>query len=827
MTPDHNSNRRGHNPRDPFDRDDPILDACLAEILGGETPPDLSDRILAAFLAQSGATASDDRSAQPRSTETLPTAPMPSRMPQVLPEPLAPAVLASGNGHLSVPAGAPRPLPNLALPAEALPAEALPSLADQLRQHHRRMQWMGLAAGLLVLLGGLAALKVLPDSKNGGGSNVAVQVNPAGANGTLAARQQATTEQANRKQRPGNRSRITVPGAGAGAPDQQTPVASNAEAAMATDSDGDHADGDDSDDDPLPERGWRHDPAAVAGTGGSTAGNAGANGELASAASPDSSRDAAMGHPTGGAVSSDADVIAYINALIRQRWEEAGVSPSAKATDAEWCRRVYLDVIGRIPTAEESLRFASDRAKDKRARLVDRLLDSDEYIEDFARNWTTIWTNILVGRNGGTEPNTLVSRDGLQQYLRRSFLRNKPYDQFVTDLVSAEGSNRPGTQDFNGAVNFLLHNLDENAAPATAKTAKIFLGVQVQCTQCHNHPFNDWKQNRFWEFNSFFRQARAQRVSQGDDASVRLIDADFMGEGMGGAQDAEVYYELRNGLLKAAWPVFVDGTAINPSGLVSDVNRRDELARLIVGSPMMPQALVNRLWGHFLGYGFTKPIDDMGPHNTPSHPELLERLAGDFAGHGFDLKQLIRWITLSEPYGLSSRVTDKNKVDDPTTGERPLFSHFYLRQMRPEELFHSLIVATNAQNVGGGDYAAVEQRKNEWLRQFTISFGTDENDETTTFNGTIPQTLMMWNGELVNNATSGAQGTYLHSVAVADTKSSQKINQLFTTALSRKPSAEELRIANEVWRLRGGDTMAALQDVWWVVLNSNEFIFNH
>jgi hypothetical protein len=147
--------------------------------------------------------------------------------------------------------------------------------------------------------------------------------------------------------------------------------------------------------------------------------------------------------------------------------------------------------------------------------------------------------------------------------------------------------------------------------------------------------------------------------------------------------------------------------------------------------------------------------------------------------------------------------------------------------MRPEELFHSLIVATNAQNVGGGDYAAVEQRKNEWLRQFTISFGTDENDETTTFNGTIPQTLMMWNGELVNNATSGAQGTFLYSVAIADTKSSQKINQLFTTALSRKPSSEELRIANEVWRLRGGDTMAALQDVWWVVLNSNEFIFNH
>jgi len=217
----------------------------------------------------------------------------------------------------------------------------------------------------------------------------------------------------------------------------------------------------------------------------------------------------------------------------------------------------------------------------------------------------------------------------------------------------------------------------------------------------------------------------------------------------------------------------------------------------------------------------------MGAHNPPSHPELLDRLAADFAGHGYDIKQLIRWITLSEAYSLSSRITPRNAIDNPEAGERPLFSHFYLRQMRAEELYNSLIVATGAEGAGGGDFAAQEQRKNEWLAQFTIAFGTDENDETTSFNGTIPQVLMMWNGELINTATGGQQGTLLYNVASADSKNAAKINHLFTTALSRKPTKREADMANQMWASHDGNSLAALQDVWWVVLNSSEFIFNH
>ncbi len=540
--------------------------------------------------------------------------------------------------------------------------------------------------------------------------------------------------------------------------------------------------------------------------------------------------------PTTPGVSSDRDVIAYINKYIRQGWTDNGIVPSAPATEYEWCRRVYLDLLGRVPKVEELTKFSSDRSPDRRLNLVRKLTESDEYVEEYARNFTTQWTNILIGRTGGTGNRTNVSRTGMQQYLRRAFLTNKPYDEMVYELVSAEGANQPGEKDYQGAVNFLLDNLDEKAAPATAKVAKVFLGLQVQCTQCHNHPFNDWKQDAFWQMNAFFRQTQALRSAPRNqrDAVVRLRDGDFRGEGQpADPKEAEIYWEQRNGVLKVSFPVFVDGTPIkSKSGFVGDVRRRDELAKMIRSSPQMSKAIVNRTWGHFFGYGFTKPIDDMGPHNQATHPELLDKLGADFAKQGFDLRQLIRWITLSEAYSLSSKFvgdhkhhTGGNYKDDPSRGERPLFSHFYLRQMRAEELYESLIAASDAQKARGS-YEEQEKMKNQWLRQFAVAFGTDENDETTTFNGTIPQTLMMWNGELIQKAISGEGGTMLHRVAT-DPKVKDKIGYLYMAALGRGPTKAEKDVAEVAWKNHRGDALKAVQDVFWVVLNSNEFILQH
>ncbi len=522
--------------------------------------------------------------------------------------------------------------------------------------------------------------------------------------------------------------------------------------------------------------------------------------------------------------------VAFINKEIRQVWTDNNLTPSPPALDQEWCRRVYLDIIGRIPSVQELREFVTSKETDKKVKLVSKLLYDDKYTEEYARTATTKWTNILIGRNGGTEQNTLTSRPGMQKYLRDAFARNKPYDKMVYELVTATGATAPGAENYNGAANFLVMKLDENGAQATAQTAKVFLGLQVQCTQCHNHPFNEWKQKKFWEFNAFFRQTKALRKfvpGTRDVASAELINQDFAGEGSGGdATEAILYYELRNGLLESAFPVFVDGTAVSKSGYLSDCDRRTELGKMILKSEYMDKTIANRMWAHFMGYGFTKPVDDMGPHNAATHPALLTYLGQEVRKNSFNLKELIRWIVLSEPYSLSSRGVPGNKADDPLLGETPKFTHFYLRGMGAEELYESLLVATEAHKTRGS-YEEQEKAKTDWLQQFTIAFGTDEGDEATTFNGTIPQALMMFNGDLIKIATDVKPGSFLGKVAASNLKPASKIEFIFESALSRSPTGKEIEAGNYLLTKRNGDTAAALQDLSWVVLNSNEFILQH
>ena len=565
-----------------------------------------------------------------------------------------------------------------------------------------------------------------------------------------------------------------------------------------------------------------------------------------------------------GPRSSDASqLVEVIDEHIRQAWEENKLRPARRATDEEWCRRIYLDLLGRIPTVQELDEYAGKRSSSKRIDLVDRLLGS-EYLKDYSDNWTTVWTNVLIGRTGGRDRRSLTNRPALEDYLRRSLLENKPYDQLTRELITASGSVYPGGEDFNGAANFLIEKLGENGLQATAKTAEIFLGTAVQCTQCHNHPFNEYRQNQFWELNAFFRQARARNMRDPDAENRFLgsvVNQNFAGEGRqvyrdsrreifleekdgklvdrdaSQLYDAPIYYELRNGQLQVAYPVFIDGTSLadrlkekNPdfatSGYLEHVDRREELAGMIVASRQFEQALVNRMWAHFFGFGFTKPFDDMGPHNPPSHPELLEQLGAAFRSSGFDTKALMRWIVLSEPYALSSRTSSGNRGDDPALGVTPMFSRFYMRQMQAEQLYESLLVATQA------DETVKDSRRDNlrerWLRQFNTAFGTDDGGEASTFDGSIPQALTLMNGELIRRACSTGSGSFLDKIAGDHELSNrEKIRYLYRAALARSPSKDETNVCNALLASRGGDVVGCLQDIWWAVLNSNEFILIH
>ena len=448
------------------------------------------------------------------------------------------------------------------------------------------------------------------------------------------------------------------------------------------------------------------------------------------------------------------------------------------------------------------------------------MLTDDNYVEEYARHWATVWSNVLVGRTGGSAE-SLADREGLEQYLRQSLAKNKPYDQIVRELLTATGSSKPGTEGYNGAVNFLLAGLSKDATLATARVSRVFLGRQLQCAQCHKHPDQGWPQEQFWSLDAFFRQMQAEQAGDG----MRLVNVDFSGEGQN-STEGEVFYETPTGLLKTAFPAFLDGTKIPPSGQLAEVDRRAELARLVVASPEMPRALVNRVWAHFFGYGFTQPIDDMGPQNPPSNPELFDRLSEQFAAHHFDLKDLIRWIALSDAFGRSSKLNTLASKDMPEAGAVALFSRYYSRQMQAEEVYNSLVHAAQIRKTAA-NAADIEKARVDWLAQFSRQMGTDAADEESHFNGSMRQSLIMMNGDLMRRAASSKSEGLLKSVAGSSLKFEDKVQHLFLSAVSREPNKKEFDAARTILKNSAGDQAAALEDIWWALLNSNEFILDH
>jgi hypothetical protein len=498
--------------------------------------------------------------------------------------------------------------------------------------------------------------------------------------------------------------------------------------------------------------------------------------------------------------------VASIDKAIAEAWDKAGVKPAKPATDEEFLRRAYLDMLGRIPNVQEARAFLSTKENDKRGKLVEYLLNHPDY----AKNFATQWTILLIGR-GNQE--RMVDRASLTNWLRKQFSSERPWNEVVHELVSSTGSNKE-----NGAVNYILAHLEFGAVPLTSRTTRLFLGQQIQCTQCHDHPSNDWKQMDFWGINAFFKGIKTQEVRKADTTGLEAYDHTELRDE---PTDSYVSFDRRNGMVGIAFPRFLDGRKISQG---TDVIRRAELGKLIADpkNEAMAKAFVNRMWAHFLGRGFVNPVDDFGPHNQPSHPELLDQLAKDFQESGYNIKKLCRWIMASRAYQLSSVKAKGSEKDDS------LFTAMQLKPMTPEQLFDSLLSATMAHKAGSGDEGG--KRRDAWMRQFLFAFANDEGDEGSSFQGTIPQALMMMNGELMQTALSGKPGSFLGDVCeqARHNRSPENymIDSLYLAALSRHPSAKELTQSRQFLEAYP-DSLQVLQDLFWALLNSNEFILIH
>ncbi|TWT59032.1 hypothetical protein KOR42_24210 [Thalassoglobus neptunius] len=519
----------------------------------------------------------------------------------------------------------------------------------------------------------------------------------------------------------------------------------------------------------------------------------------------------------------DQAVVEFINHQLASTWNDLGIDPAPQASDEDWVRRIFVDLAGRIPTPAEVKSFLSNSSPDKRTDLVDSLLASRE----FSYNFASVWTNLLVGRSRERE----IDREELFAYLERQFGENRAWTQTVHELLTATGS-----AEESGPANYLLAHLNNEAVPATAITARIFLCEQLQCTQCHRHPIvSEWGQNRFWEINAFFQQTEVRNTLITDQKSGEKIRKRVLTDEIS-PEVEPAYYESLQGVMQVAYPRFA-GEDVTPE---ESVSLRARFANLFASeqNPQLAVAFVNRTWQQLFGFAFTQEVDDMGPHSDVSHPELLSGLRQAFEETGYDVRRLMRWICLSDAYQLSSTASEDSNLDEPEAGGIPYFSRMYTKPFSAEQLFNSLMIAAGVPSeelTSRGD--AFEKREN-WLQQFFIAMDNEENSESTTFDGSITHTLMMINGDLVQQATDLNQSRVLRDIVVDPKKSeTDRINELCLAALSRYPTEPELEairktLRNQI-RLRTSQNIPAkvavgesLRDLYWAFLNSSEFSVN-
>lgn len=486
----------------------------------------------------------------------------------------------------------------------------------------------------------------------------------------------------------------------------------------------------------------------------------------------------------------------HIDQAINKRLEADHVKPSPLADDAEFLRRVYLDITGVIPTAEKVAAFLDSKDSNKRAKLIEELLSSPGY----GRHMADIWKGYLLPR---TSDNRQLQTESLIRWLEENFNNNKPWDQFVTELITASGP-----QDQNGAVTFFLANPTPDKA--TDLVSRLFLGVQLQCAQCHNHPFTKWKQTEYWGMAAFFTKVKSDRPRQAArQNNTPTVSEDAKGRAARLPNSATVV--PAKFLLGESPP------------LDKSAPYRPVLAQWLTSAenPFFARAMANRLWAHFLGRGIVDPVDDMHDGNPPSHPELLQELAGQFAANHFDVKFLIRAICNSKTYQRTSKPNDK---DDSGAN---LFAHMAIKVNSPEQLYDSLLAVVGTP---GKEAPRPRQAANQGNNRpapnpraaFVTFFMNEDGSDATQYQAGIPQALRLMNSPQLSSGAAALEQALktLHTPA-------QVIERLYLATLSRRPTPAESQRLTTFVRTHSADARKAYRDVLWALLNSSEFALNH
>ena len=507
-----------------------------------------------------------------------------------------------------------------------------------------------------------------------------------------------------------------------------------------------------------------------------------------------------------------------IDELAEALWKERGILPAETSTDSEFLRRVTLDLTSRIPTMDEARKFTADKSAEKREKLIDRLLASDAFLD----SWSARLTNALIGYQRDYE--YVVNRPGFQGWMREQLAEGAGWDAIVNDLVTASGTpkDRPEVSFISQFVTFNEKGGQLKIEELTGRASAVFLGMRLRCAQCHDHPHDRWTQEDFFGMAAYWQKT----AWSGDTANISIK-----------SQKKAVKYKIE-GWKGALEPKFVD------LGAPESENLRLEFAEQTAKHDQFAKAFVNRAWAYLFGRGIVNPYDDFSPQYKPVAPALLDDLAKRFRERKHDIRWLIRTIMTSATYQRSSRATEGQ---DAALQEK-LFARSRVRPMTPDQLWNALESATGLSKADvdlrtirrmvGSDPAGMELSGRAMLRRwfFNLMVRTSNPDAPAalgTYTSNVQQILQALN--LSSPVWSGLRplgGGTLDQFLLDNDDPSSVIERLYLTALSRLPTEAEMkRCIHHVDRrreeIRKNGAERGLEEVYWAILNTDEFIFNH
>lgn len=486
----------------------------------------------------------------------------------------------------------------------------------------------------------------------------------------------------------------------------------------------------------------------------------------------------------------------YIDELVAAKHQKLRLEPSELCSDEEFLRRVTIDLVGLLPTYDEYQAFVTDQDPHKRAKKIDELLARKEFTE----LWVSKWAEWLMMRS-----NNQVSQKAIvlyYQWLVDRIAHNVPWDQMVRELLSASGGTFA-----NPATNF--YELERDQLKVAENVAQIFMGMRIQCAQCHNHPFDRWTQDDYYSFAAFFSQIGRK---QGEDTRERIV---FNSGG------GEVRHPVTG---QNAVPIFLGGEKpeIRPGQ-----DRREVVAAWLASpqNPFFAQNFANRIWAHFFGIGIIEPVDDVRVSNPPSNPELLEELGRKFTEYNYDLRRLVRDICLSQTYQRTTRRNASNATDEKN------FAHQTIRRIKAESMLDIISQVTNTKDKFNGlplGARATQIADGATSTYFLTTFGRATRETACScevkMEPTLSQALHLLNGDTVNSKMQ--QGGVIAALRKEGLEPMQIVERLYITTLTRRPTEEE-RAALAPLFAEGSDVNKGLEDVFWALLNSREFLFNH